>query len=57
MLNKYILGGTLCRRKTIRIRGETIVTGPAAANEHAARSHGSQAAHESAEKTGDDGDV
>jgi len=44
-------------RKTTRIRGETIVTGPAAADEHAARSHGSQAAHESAEKAGDGGDV
>jgi len=46
-----------CRRKTTRIPGETIVTGPAAADEHAARSHGSQAAHESAEKAGDGGDV
>jgi len=47
-----------CGRKTARIRGETIVTGPAAAaDEHAARSHGSQAAHESAEKAGDGGDV
>jgi len=33
------------------------VTGPAAADEHAARSHGSQAAHEPAEKAGDGGDV
>lgn len=36
---------------------ETIVTGPAATDEHAARSHGSQAAHEPAEKAGDGGDV
>lgn len=48
---------SMCSRKTTRIRGETIVTGPAAADEHAARSHGSQAAHESAEKAGDGGDV
>jgi len=45
------------RRKTTRIRMETIVTGPAATDEHAARSHGSQAAHEPAEKAGDGGDV
>lgn len=38
---------------------KTVVTEPAAsaADEHAARSHGSQTAHESAEKTGGDGDV